>query len=87
MKVTREEVSKIKPGSSLTVWLSNYNECDSARATAYRTALAIPRPDVERYKVEIDTKTFKVTVTPVNGIIHAVCTHRFHRDISYVSTR
>ena len=65
MKVTREEVSKIKPGSSLTVWLSNYNECDSAIATAYRTALAIPRPDVERYKVEIDTKTFKVTITAI----------------------
>lgn len=65
MKVTREEVLKIKPGSSLTVWLSSYKECDSARATAYRAALAYPRPDVERYQVSVDTKQFKITITAI----------------------
>lgn len=65
MKVTKEEVLKIKAGSSLTVGLSDYRACDSARAIAYRSALTDPRPDVERYKVSIDTKKYKVTITAV----------------------
>ena len=65
MKVTREEILKIKPGSSLTVYRPDYRACDSVRATAYRTALADPRPDVERYKVSIDTKKWKLTITAI----------------------
>lgn len=65
MKITREDILKIKPGSSLKVRLSNYRACDSARAIAYRTALADPRPDVERYKVSINTKTWELTITAI----------------------
>lgn len=65
MKVTREDILKIKPGTSLTVRLSDYRACDSARAVAYRAALADPRPDVERYSVSIDTKNWKVTITAI----------------------
>lgn len=65
MKVTREEILKIKPGSSLTVYMPDYRACDSVRATAYRATLADPRPDVERYKVSIDTKKWKVTITAI----------------------
>lgn len=65
MKVTKEDVLKIKPGSSLKVRLSDYRACDSARAVAYRTALAYPRPDVERYKVSINTKTWELTITAI----------------------
>lgn len=65
MKVTKEDVLKIKPGSSLKVHLSGYRACDSARAVAYRTALADPRPDVERYKVSINTKTWELTITAI----------------------
>lgn len=65
MKITREDILKIKPGSSLKVRLSDYRTCDSARAIAYRTALADPRPDVERYKVSINTKTWELTITAI----------------------
>jgi hypothetical protein len=65
MKITREDILKIKPESSLKVRLSDYRACDSARAIAYRTALADPRPDVERYKVSINTKTWELTITAI----------------------
>ena len=65
MKIKREDILKIKPGSSLKVRLSDYRACDSARAIAYRTALADPRPDVERYKVSINTKTWELTITAI----------------------
>lgn len=65
MKITRGDILKIKPGSSLKVRLSDYRACDSARAIAYRTALADPRPDVERYKVSINTKTWELTITAI----------------------
>ena len=65
MKITREDILKIKPGSSLKVRLSDYRACDSAMAIAYRTALADPRPDVERYKVSINTKTWELTITAI----------------------
>lgn len=65
MKITREDILKIKPGSSLKVRLSDYRACDSARAIAYRTALADPRSDVERYKVSINTKTWELTITAI----------------------
>lgn len=65
MKITREDILKIKPGSSLKVRLSDYRACDSARAIAYRTALADPRPDVEKYKVSINTKTWELTITAI----------------------
>lgn len=65
MKITREDILKIKSGSSLKVRLSDYRACDSARAIAYRTALADPRPDVERYKVSINTKTWELTITAI----------------------
>lgn len=65
MKITREDILKIKPGSSLKVRLNDYRACDSARAIAYRTALADPRPDVERYKVSINTKTWELTITAI----------------------
>ena len=65
MKITREDILKIKPGSSLKVRLSDYRACDSARAIAYRTALADPRPYVERYKLSINTKTWELTITAI----------------------
>lgn len=65
MKITREDILKIKPGSSLKVRLSDYRACDSVRTIAYRTALADPRPDVERYKVSINTKTWELTITAI----------------------
>lgn len=68
MKITREDILKIKPGTSLTVRLSDYRACDSARAVAYRAALADPRPDVERYKVSIDTKTWEITITAIKKL-------------------
>ena len=57
MKITREDILKIKPGTSLTVRLSDY-----------RAALADPRPDVERYKVSINTKTWEITITAVKKL-------------------
>ncbi len=66
MKITREEVLKIKPNSSIKVRLSSYKECDCAKAIAYRTALACPRPDVERYKCCIDSRKNIITITAIS---------------------
>lgn len=68
MKLTREDVLKIKPGGSLTVRMRDYRACDSARAVAYRAALTDPRADVERYRVSINTKTWEVTITAVKRV-------------------
>lgn len=65
MKVTRDEVLKLKPCSSLTVQLASYKECECAKAIAYRTALACPRSDVRRYKCSIDSKKNAITITAI----------------------
>ena len=65
MKITKNDILKIKPNTSLTFQMNSYKECESAREVAYRTALRHPRENVERYSVSIDTKSFKMTIEAI----------------------
>lgn len=65
MRITKNDILKIKPNTSITVHMDSYKECERARDVAYRTALRHPRENVERYSVSIDTQSFKVTIEAI----------------------
>lgn len=64
MKITKNDILKIKAGSSLTAQLGSYLECRSLRQWAYEIAKSYPRDDVERYSCYI-SKGNKITITAI----------------------
>ena len=69
MKITRQEILDIEPGSSLVVKLENYNQCLTVKQQAYEALRTNPNPFIERMRVFIDSKNFKVRIlaVPVNN--------------------
>lgn len=63
-KVTVEDIRKIKPGSSMT-FCTSPDKCLSAKTLAYECAFKKVNPQVDKYKVSIDRKESKVTITAI----------------------
>ena len=63
-KVTVEDIRKIKPGSSMTFCISP-NKCISAKNLAYECGFRRINPQVDKYKVSINRKESKVTITAI----------------------
>ena len=63
-KVTVEDIRRIKPGSSMTFCISP-EKCLSAKVLAYECGFRKINPQVEKYKVSIDRKESKITITAI----------------------
>lgn len=61
-KVTVDDIRKITPGSSMT-FVVPPNKCLSAKYLAYECGFKRVNPQVEKYKVSINRKESKVTIT------------------------
>lgn len=71
MKITREDILKIKPGSSLTVY-TNRRGCDSISKMAYRISETKSYyksdPDIEEFKPvrkKISKDNYELTITAI----------------------
>lgn len=68
MKVTKEEILKIKPGKAKSFVVDDGNACNSARVLVqYVKRCAMPE-GISNYKTEIDWQQNIVTVTAVASI-------------------
>jgi hypothetical protein len=65
MKVTKEDILSIKPGSSKVMQLDSYKDCVNARSYAYQLAFYHPRKDVERYSISIDKDKNQITIEAI----------------------
>lgn len=63
-KVTVSDIQKIKPGTSMT-WHLEGNACLCAKQLAYECGFRRINPEVERYKVSINRKESKITITAI----------------------
>lgn len=63
-KVTVSDIQKIKPGTSMT-WTLEGSKCLSAKQLAYECGFRKINPQVEKYKVSIDRKESKITITAI----------------------
>lgn len=63
-KVTVSDIQKIKPGTSMT-WTLEGSKCISAKQLAYECGFRKINPQVEKYKVSIDRKESKITITAI----------------------
>lgn len=63
-KVTVEDIRNIKPGTSMT-FIVPPNKCLSAKNVAYECGFKRVNPQVEKYKVSINRKESKVTITAI----------------------
>lgn len=63
-KITVTDIQRIEPGTSIT-WTLPPAKCLSAKAMAYEYAFKKKDPRIERYKVSINTKESKITITAI----------------------
>lgn len=63
-KITVTDIQRIKPGTSMT-WTLPLAKCLSAKAMAYEYAFKKKDSRIERYKVSINTKESKITITAI----------------------
>lgn len=63
-KITVTDIQRIEPGTSMT-WTLPPTKCLSAKAMAYEYAFKKKDPRIERYKVSINTKESKITITAI----------------------
>lgn len=63
-RITVTDIQKIEPGTSMT-WKLSPKKCLSAKATAYECGFRRVNPKVEKYKVSINTKESKITITAI----------------------
>lgn len=65
MNIVTKDIINIKAGTSLSAVLGSVKECLSVKTLAYTARYTNPRPDVERYSVEIDPRKCRITITAV----------------------
>ena len=63
-KITVTDIQRIEPGTSMT-WTLPPDKCLSAKAMAYEYSFKKKDPRIERYKVSINTKESKITITAI----------------------
>lgn len=63
-KITVTDIQRIEPGTSMT-WTLPPAKSLSAKAMAYEYAFKKKDPRIERYKVSINTKESKITITAI----------------------
>lgn len=64
-KVTKDDILKIKPGTSVTFKTDSYMQARSIKQYAYELMRAYPPEGIRRYKVGIDKETNYITITAI----------------------
>lgn len=63
-RVTVEDIKKIEPGTSMS-WTLPPNKCLSAKNLAYECSFRRVNPRVMKYKVSLNRKESKITITAI----------------------
>ena len=68
MKVTKDEIIKIKPGKSKNFVVEDGNACNSARVMVQYVKRCCKPDGISDYKTEIDWQQNVVTVTAIASV-------------------